>query len=133
MFLLMSIKIKVFYQGTWRKSYRNKKQEWNFGRPENYSNVLMIRSNAALELRQLLWPFVNKIEWSVINFSRPIFLSSHFAKFWNKNVHTMDTLLFNINVIFLPLDCGLFVLRYSLSSADKMEEGKDMFECQIYV
>ena len=33
----------------------------------------------------------------------------------------------------MPLGCGLFFSRYSLSSADKMEERKDMFECQIYV
>ena len=38
----------------------------------------------------------------------------------------------NTNVIFLLLGCGLFFFRYSLSSANKMEEGKDMFECQIH-
>ena len=34
------------------------------------------------------------------------------------------------DVIFLTLGCGLFI--GSLSSADKMEKGKDLFECQIH-
>ena len=57
-----------------------------------------------------LWPFVNKIEWSVVNFSRSVFLSSHFAKFWHENAHASDILLSDTNVIFSPLGCGLSIL-----------------------
>ena len=55
-----------------------------------------------------------------------------FPKFWNKNAHTSNILLSDTNVIFLPLGRGLFFSRYSLSSADKTEGGKDMFECQLH-
>ena len=48
------------------------------------------------------------------------------------NAHTSDILLSDTNVIFLPLDCGVFFSRYSLSSADKAEKDKDMFGCQIH-
>ena len=71
------------------------------------------------------WTFVNKIEKSVVNLGRSIFLSCQFAKFWNKNSHILILLC-------LPLGCGLFFSRYSLSSADKTEESKDMVECQIH-
>ena len=66
---------------------------------------------------------------AIINFSQSIFLSSCFAKFWNKNSHSLDILLSDTNVIFLPLGCGLSSPRYSLSSSDKTEEGVDVFKC----
>ena len=34
--------------------------------------------------------------------------------------------------MFPPLGCGVIFSSYSLSSADKTEEDKDMFECQIH-
>ena len=88
------------------------------------------RPKKGFDKRRSLWPFVNKIERLVVNFGRSIFLSSHFAKFLNKYTHTSDILLPDTNVIFLPF-C-LFISRYSLSSADKTEESKDMFERQIH-
>ena len=98
-------------------------------------NVLMVRSNAALGIRfnnvRSLWPFVNKIEQSVVNFGWSILLSSHFAKFQNKNPHT--SVFYNlIPVLFLCLWVVVFSFPDSLSSADKKEEGKDMFERQIH-
>ena len=50
----------------------------------------------------------------------------------NFDAHTSDILLSDTNVIFLPLGCVFFFSRYSLSSADKTEEDKDKFECQIH-
>ena len=46
--------------------------------------------------------------------------------------HTSDILLFDTNVIFLPLVCGLFFSKYSLFSADKTEEDKNMFESHVH-
>ena len=40
---------------------------------------------------------------------RSVNISSYFGKSWNKNAHTSD-----------------------IVEVDKMEEGKGMFECQIY-
>ena len=34
--------------------------------------------------------------------------------------------------MFLPLGGSLFFFRYSLSSADQVDEGKDISECQIH-
>ena len=104
-------------------------QRWNI------MSIFQQHSKQGFDNEWSLWPFVNKIEQSVINFSQSMFLSSHFIKFWHKNhkkSHNLDILLSDTNVIFLLLGCGLFFSRYSLSSANKTEEGKEMFKCQIY-
>ena len=44
-----------------------------------------------------------------------------------------DILLSDTNVIFLPLGCGFFFSRWSISSADNMEEGKDVWMSNPYV
>ena len=75
--------------------------------------------------RRSLWPFVNKIEKSVVNLGRSIFLSCQVAKFWNKSSHILILLSVCLWVV-------VFSFLGSLSSADKTEESKDMVKCQIH-
>ena len=65
----------------------------------------------------------SKQNWAVINFVWLMFFSFYFANFWNKNAHTVDIFIIWCYVSAFGL---CYFYRYSLSSADKMEKGKDL-------
>ena len=74
-----------------------------------------------------------------LTFTFPLFRSSIF-QYWSIFLSSYISLKLKLKctyfglsttVIFLPLGCCLFFFRYSLSTADNTNEGKDIFECQI--